>query len=101
MATTSSEFNFYPKCNKLKISHLAFADDLMLFSIGDIPSIRIIMDCLKDFEGKSGLQVNPLKSSIFSAGIDSLELQNIMDLTRFPKVRCLYGTWVSPWLQLS
>ncbi|KAL0297712.1 UNVERIFIED_CONTAM: putative mitochondrial protein [Sesamum radiatum] len=31
-STTNSDFNFHPKCEKLKITHLLFADDLMLFS---------------------------------------------------------------------
>ncbi|KAL0322018.1 UNVERIFIED_CONTAM: Retrovirus-related Pol polyprotein from type-2 retrotransposable element R2DM [Sesamum calycinum] len=30
--TTNSDFNFHPKCEKLKITHLLFVDDLMLFS---------------------------------------------------------------------
>lgn len=83
LATTASEFNFHPKCNKLKVSHLAFADDLMLFARGDEPSICIIMDCLRDFEEKSGLKA--LKSSIFTAGIEGHELQCIMDRVRFPQ----------------
>ena len=74
VAIADSEFNFHPKCNKLKLSYLAFADDLMLFARGDTHSIQIIMDCLKDFEVKSGLQANPLKSSIFFAGIVGPEL---------------------------
>jgi hypothetical protein len=28
----SREFKYYPRCDVLKITHLAFADDLMLFS---------------------------------------------------------------------
>ena len=52
LASIDSDFNFHPKCNKLKISHLAFADDLILFARGDEHSIRIIMDCVipKNFE---------------------------------------------------
>ncbi|KAL0406308.1 UNVERIFIED_CONTAM: hypothetical protein Slati_3944700 [Sesamum latifolium] len=30
--TSNSKFNFHPKCEKLKITHLLFANDLMLFS---------------------------------------------------------------------
>ncbi|KAL0286773.1 UNVERIFIED_CONTAM: hypothetical protein Sangu_2721300 [Sesamum angustifolium] len=30
--TSNSDFNFHPKCEKLKIAHLLFVDDLILFS---------------------------------------------------------------------
>ncbi|KAL0444329.1 UNVERIFIED_CONTAM: hypothetical protein Slati_2155600 [Sesamum latifolium] len=47
---SDSEFNFHPKCEKLKITHLLFADDLMLFSRGDLPSIHILMECIQNEE---------------------------------------------------
>ncbi|XP_059285182.1 uncharacterized protein LOC132038545 [Lycium ferocissimum] len=31
-------FRFHPKCSKLKLTHLCFADDLLLFTIGDLTS---------------------------------------------------------------
>ncbi|KAL0287460.1 UNVERIFIED_CONTAM: Retrovirus-related Pol polyprotein from type-2 retrotransposable element R2DM [Sesamum angustifolium] len=65
-STTNSDFNFHPKCEKLKITHLLFADDLMLFSRGDLPSIRILMECLQEFRDVSGLAVNNAKSNIFT-----------------------------------
>lgn len=85
VAIADSEFNFHPKGKKLRISHLAFADDLMLFAKGDAPSISIIMDCLRDFEDKLGLQTNALKSSIFVAGIEGQEHQCILDISGFPE----------------
>jgi len=83
VATEGTDFNYHPKCCKLKISHLAFADDLMLFARGDTPSICILMNCLKEFERLSGLQANPLKSSFVPAGIDGLNLQLFSDITGF------------------
>lgn len=29
------QFKYHPKCNKLKITHLSFADDLLMFAKGD------------------------------------------------------------------
>ncbi|KAK4389933.1 Retrovirus-related Pol polyprotein from type-1 retrotransposable element R2 [Sesamum angolense] len=71
MNTSNSDFNFHPKCEKLKITHLLFADDLMLFSRRDLPSIHILMECLQEFRDVSSLAVNTSKSSIFTAGIQN------------------------------
>lgn len=38
-ATLHDNFNFHPRCEKLKISHLTFVDDLMIFARGDYLSI--------------------------------------------------------------
>ncbi|KAL2248481.1 UNVERIFIED_CONTAM: Retrovirus-related Pol polyprotein from type-2 retrotransposable element R2DM [Sesamum indicum] len=81
--TSNSDFNYHPKCEKLKITHLLFADDLMLFSRGDLPSIHILMECLKVFRDASGLSVNTSKSCIFTAGIRNEELDEILARTAF------------------
>ncbi|KAL0318331.1 UNVERIFIED_CONTAM: hypothetical protein Sangu_1989300 [Sesamum angustifolium] len=78
-------FNFHPKCEKLKITHLLFADDLMLFSRGDLPSIRILMECLQEFRDVSGLAVNNAKSNIFTAGIQNDTLDEALAMTDFAR----------------
>ncbi|KAK4397507.1 Retrovirus-related Pol polyprotein from type-2 retrotransposable element R2DM [Sesamum angolense] len=83
--TIDSDFNFHPKCEKLKITHLLFADDLMMFSRGDLPSVRILMECLQEFREISGLAVNTSKSSIFTAGIENNILCNILARTEFTR----------------
>ncbi|KAL0292636.1 UNVERIFIED_CONTAM: putative mitochondrial protein [Sesamum calycinum] len=84
-STTNSDFNFHPKCEKLKITHLLFADDLMLFSRGDLPSIRILMECLQEFRDVSGLAVNNAKSNIFTAGIQNDTLDEALAMTEFAR----------------
>ncbi|KAL0349339.1 UNVERIFIED_CONTAM: hypothetical protein Sangu_1161700 [Sesamum angustifolium] len=79
--TSISDFNFHPKCEKLKITHLLFADNLMLFSRGDLSSIHIVMECLQEFKDVSGLAVNTSKSSIFTAEIENNELHGIFSKT--------------------
>ncbi|XP_011079179.1 uncharacterized protein LOC105162756 [Sesamum indicum] len=83
--TSTLDFNFHPKCEKLKMTHLLFADDLMLFSCGDLPSIHILMECLQEFRDTSGLTVNTSKSSIFTAGIQNEELDGILARTKFAR----------------
>lgn len=48
-ATRKDGFNFHAKCEKLKVSHLAFADDLMIFTKGDFLSVKIVSDVLQEF----------------------------------------------------
>lgn len=79
--TTGTEFNFHPGCEPLGITHLAYADDMMLFSRGDPPSVRILWDALSTFRDTSGLSVNPQKSSIFMAGVGDREKEEILTYT--------------------
>ncbi|XP_055962303.1 uncharacterized protein LOC130015686 [Mercurialis annua] len=53
-------FKFHKSCNKIRLCHLAFADDLFLFSNGDMSSIAILKNTMMDFSLSSGL---PLMSS--------------------------------------
>ncbi|KAK6146980.1 hypothetical protein DH2020_017892 [Rehmannia glutinosa] len=98
MRTNTSSFKFHPRCEALKITHLVFADDLMVFSKGDIPSIKILIDCLNDFKYASGLDVNSFKSNLFTAGIIGDKLDNILNLVNFPlgtlPVRYLRKLWL-------
>ncbi|KAL0416630.1 UNVERIFIED_CONTAM: hypothetical protein Slati_3494900 [Sesamum latifolium] len=83
--TSNSEFNFHTKCEKLKITHLLFASNLMLFSRGDLPSVHILMECLQEFRDVFGLVVNTSTSSIFTAGIVNNELDGILARTEFTR----------------
>jgi hypothetical protein len=58
-------FGFIPKCANLKLNHLCFADDLLIFSAATLNSVRVIKDVLVEFESLSGLRANPAKSNIF------------------------------------
>lgn len=39
-------FHFHPNCDDLRISHLVYADNLLLFSKGDIPSVMTLSTSL-------------------------------------------------------
>ncbi|XP_074297931.1 uncharacterized protein LOC141628732 [Silene latifolia] len=58
-------FSYHPKCVKLKLTHLIFADDLLVFTRGDVPSVAAVASCLDSFAAVSGLQANPLKSCLY------------------------------------
>ncbi|GLT74663.1 hypothetical protein SLA2020_464490 [Shorea laevis] len=49
----------------LSLSHLFFADDLMLFGEASAAQLSVIMNCLKDFAAASGLEINLHKSKLY------------------------------------
>lgn len=83
--TENTDFNYHPKCADLRITHLAFADDLMLFARGDLPSIHILVNCLDTFKATSGLGINASKSNIFTAGLYGRDLDDILELLDYPQ----------------
>ncbi|CAH9116346.1 unnamed protein product [Cuscuta europaea] len=83
MKTKVSKFNYHPLCSSLSITHLAFADDLMLFSRGDVHSINILMKALEEFGDTSGLKINHGKSNIFIGGVADYDIANILYLVDF------------------
>ena len=63
-ASSSGNFRHHWKCKSPAITHLCFADDLMLFSHGDNHSVGLIKDSLDEFMRISGLSVNRNKSCL-------------------------------------
>ncbi|GKU86882.1 hypothetical protein SLEP1_g1354 [Rubroshorea leprosula] len=68
-AAIEGKFAYHPKCKKVQLTHLCFADDLIIFTNGSITSLDAIDDVLKQFYIISGLQVNYAKSELFCCGL--------------------------------
>jgi hypothetical protein len=81
--TQLSGFNFHPKCQALGISHLGFADDILLLCRCDMASINILLQQLQVFGESSGLVINAAKSSIFFVGVSEDIKQAILNLSQF------------------
>ncbi|KAL9686472.1 hypothetical protein QQ045_023932 [Rhodiola kirilowii] len=64
----SNEFVFHPKCARISLSHLMFADDIIIFSKADLGSLMKIKEALSLFHSWSGLEVNGNKSAIYFGG---------------------------------
>ena len=62
-------YDYHPKCKRMKLTHLCFADDLMIFTKGNVEAILGVQSVLKLFYHFSGLQLNNEKSEFFSSGI--------------------------------
>lgn len=90
------DFNYNPKCAKLRITQVAFANDLLLMSRGDIRSIGILLQCLREFGAAACLSKNVMKSSLYTAGIVGPELDEIQRITQIPKSTSLLDIWAFP-----
>lgn len=60
-----SGFQYHPKCAAIKLAHLGFADDLLMFCKGNESSVEKMMEMFETFTRASGLQANLQKSELF------------------------------------
>lgn len=78
-AKENKGFKYHYRCSNVKLTHLCFADDLLIFSEGKLDSVAAIKQVLHEFSELSGLKTNPTKSTLFCSGIASVEKGRIVD----------------------
>ncbi|KAJ7009371.1 hypothetical protein NC653_000135 [Populus alba x Populus x berolinensis] len=83
IASMSTQFRFHWRCKQNAITHLTFADDLMIFSHADIASVKIIKEVLNNFSSLSGLEINHNKSQVFVSGVAEALRTNIINCLAF------------------
>jgi hypothetical protein len=81
-AANNPRFGFHPKCQSLGLTHLCFADDLLIVSATTSESIRVIQGVLSEFEELSGLKANPAKSSFFCSGVSGDDNKDLFDILK-------------------
>ncbi|XP_059294807.1 uncharacterized protein LOC132047845 [Lycium ferocissimum] len=80
------DFRFHPMCKSLQLTHLIFADDLMIFCKGNVSSVSRAMEALAHFSAATGLVANMDKSSIFLAGVDDSTRDQLLARTGFTSI---------------
>lgn len=81
-AAQEGKFQFHPNCKSLSLTHLCFADDLMVFVDGTRESIEGALSVFDGFAQWSGLSISIEKSTVYMAGIQEEEKRRI--LVNFP-----------------
>ena len=84
VAGDHENFRFHLRCNRLKLNHLCFAGDLMIFCQDDMASVRILLDKLEIFANFSGLVANCSKSDMHLADIPTSLKQYIVNSCNIP-----------------
>ncbi|PWA65179.1 reverse transcriptase domain, Reverse transcriptase zinc-binding domain protein [Artemisia annua] len=98
----SHKFKYNKGCKEIQLTHLSFADGLLILSHGDYSSVKVISDALNEFIASSGLKPNIGKSTIFFGSVDAGEKQRILDILHFSigKLPVKYLA-VNGWLQVQ
>lgn len=79
------QFSFHLRCKKLNLTHVCFADDLLLFARGDVHSVRELYTAFQIFSNSSGLRANVNKSSIYFGGVRPEVQEEILEEFQFTK----------------
>ncbi|XP_074304745.1 putative mitochondrial protein AtMg01250 [Silene latifolia] len=82
-ATEKWPFQYHPLCKGLKLNHLMFADDLLMFCKGNAQSIMLLIRAFSSFSKASGLTMNSTKSEVYFNGMSSSLKADIMQATGF------------------
>ncbi|KAM6547870.1 hypothetical protein CsatB_019546 [Cannabis sativa] len=78
-------FHFHDRCASLKLNHLAFADDVLLFCHGEFMSILYMLQALKTFSLTSGLYPNATKTALYCCNMKTAELNRIIQISGFSR----------------
>lgn len=76
-------FKFYRGCKGMKLCHLCFADDLILFSEGDYFSMISLLRGFETFLKASGLQANKTKTELYAGNMRHETVKRILVATGF------------------
>ena len=76
-------FDYHWRCQKTDLTHLCFADDLLLFCGGSMASVELLHNSLQKFYSLSGLLPNEGKSNVFVAGRHPRFLEKVRNLFQF------------------
>ncbi|KAL0844648.1 hypothetical protein Bca101_017894 [Brassica carinata] len=81
-AAAEKIIGYHPRCQNILLTHLSFADDLLVFTDGTNHSIENVLKFFEDFAAISGLKISLEKSTLFTAGLSEAQEGDI--LTCFP-----------------
>ncbi|GAA0157327.1 hypothetical protein LIER_38438 [Lithospermum erythrorhizon] len=82
VASQDAGFSFHHFCQAQQITHICFADDMVIVISPTQQSIEIVQHCLEVFGEITGLKLNCAKSKIYFGSVSRLERERICGLLR-------------------
>ncbi|GKB93812.1 RNA-directed DNA polymerase, eukaryota, reverse transcriptase zinc-binding domain protein, partial [Tanacetum coccineum] len=83
-------FQYHFGCKQLKITHVCFADDLLMFCHGDPDSVRTIKEVIEEFGSVSRLLPNYNKSTIIFGSMNADDRQILSYAGRLQLVASIF-----------
>ncbi|XP_039011021.1 uncharacterized protein LOC120140024 [Hibiscus syriacus] len=83
LAAAKGTFGYHPKCKRISLTHLSFADDLLIFGKDSVNFVIGVTTVLDLFYEMSGLRLNASKCELFAAGVPFIDLEEIKLITGF------------------
>lgn len=72
---------YHPRCKRLNLTHLVFADDLIILTYCSKASYRSICEVLAEFYDLLGLKFSPEKIEFFPIGITEDKAKSLAAIT--------------------
>ncbi|XP_074304931.1 uncharacterized protein LOC141639782 [Silene latifolia] len=86
-ATEKLKFIYHPMCKQLKLTHLMFIDDLLVFCKGGAHSTMVLLRAYCSFSVASSLKMNAQKSCAYFNGLVSGLKKELLTVSGFQEVR--------------
>lgn len=77
-AAAENQIGYHPRCKNILLTHLCFADDLLVFTDGSRRSIEGVLKVFEEFQAILGLKISVEKSTLYTAGISKNLEQDII-----------------------
>ena len=77
-------FKYHPRCARFQLTHMIFADDLLIICKADTTSVQLLIDVFHSFSKAPGLEANLHKSNLYLGGVTSHISNDIHLATQIP-----------------
>lgn len=77
-AAEEGKFDYNHACKETKLTHLCFADDLLIFYDGSLRLVKNVLEVLENFKELLGLSVSISKTCFFACVVQQPEVEQIL-----------------------
>ena len=83
LSSSGSDFSYHWRCSSLNLTHLVFADDLMVFCKGNLSSFTRLFEAVSLFSSISGLNLSTGKCFCFFGNVPTDVKASVLSLSGF------------------